>query len=146
MQYCIRLDGYHRPRRKMNLQFDLCSCPRVPGVAEHGGGAVRRVRVAHLLFSAVSGSFRCENKSNSIGPLTNRPSGEGWAMTGACSLIVALGTVASLASVASSVVVNKDWVAVIAAGDKHVLASESDFLYLKLLFLNLFKFIYLFIY
>jgi len=49
-------------------------------------------------------------------------------MTGACSLIVALGTVASLASVASSVVVDKDWVAVIAAGDKDVLASESTLL------------------
>jgi len=66
MQYSIRLDVTIGQDGKLILQFDLSSCPRVLGVAEHGGGAVRRLRVAHLLFSAVSGSFRCVNKSNWI--------------------------------------------------------------------------------
>ena len=50
-----------------------------------------------------------------------------WALNLACALIVALGTVASLASIASSIVVDKDWVAVIAVGDADFLARKSRF-------------------
>ena len=50
---------------------------------------------------------------------------DGWGLTGACSLIVVLGTLASLASLASSIVVYKDWVAIMADGNTQKLASES---------------------
>jgi len=49
-----------------------------------------------------------------------------WALNLACALIVALGTVASLASIASSIVVDKDWVAVIAVGDADFLARINS--------------------
>lgn len=50
----------------------------------------------------------------------------GWGLTAACSLIVILGTLANLASVASSIVVYKDWVVIIAGGDSQTLASINS--------------------
>lgn len=51
-------------------------------------------------------------------------SGDGWGLTGACSLIVIIGTLANLASVAGSIVVYKDWIAIIAEGDSDKLARN----------------------
>lgn len=48
---------------------------------------------------------------------------DGWGMTGACSVIVIVGTLASLASLASSIVVYKDWIAIMADGDSNLLAG-----------------------
>lgn len=58
-------------------------------------------------------------------------SANGWGLTGACSLIVILGTLANLASVASSIVVYKDWIVIIAGGDSQRLAGNIYLIYLK---------------
>jgi solute carrier family 40 (iron-regulated transporter), member 1 len=50
---------------------------------------------------------------------------DGWGLTAACSVIVILGTLAHLASVGSSIVVYKDWIAIIAEGDSQTLARKS---------------------
>lgn len=50
---------------------------------------------------------------------------DGWGLTGACSLIVIMGTLANLASVASSIVVYKDWIVIIAGGDSQRLARKN---------------------
>lgn len=49
---------------------------------------------------------------------------QGWGLTGACSLIVVIGTLANLASVACSIIVYKDWIAIIAEGDDARLARN----------------------
>ncbi len=51
---------------------------------------------------------------------------DGWGLTAACSVIVILGTLAHLASVGSSIVVYKDWIAIIAEGDSQTLARKSE--------------------
>lgn len=51
----------------------------------------------------------------------------GWGLTGACSLIVVLGTLANLASVASSIIVYKDWIVIVAGGDIQMLARKIRF-------------------
>lgn len=51
---------------------------------------------------------------------------DGWGLTAACSLIVILGTLANLASVASSIVVYKDWIVIIAVCDSQTLASKFE--------------------
>ena len=45
-------------------------------------------------------------------------------MAGACSLIAALGAISALAAVATSVAVDKDWVALMVKGDANFLASK----------------------
>ena len=52
---------------------------------------------------------------------------DGWGLTCACSLIVIICTMAQLASVASSIVVYKDWIVIIADGDTQQLASKVNF-------------------
>ena len=52
---------------------------------------------------------------------------DGWGLTCACSLIVIICTMAHLASVASSIVVYKDWIVIIADGDTQQLASKVNF-------------------
>ena len=51
---------------------------------------------------------------------------DGWGLTGACSVIVILGTMANLASVSSSIIVYKDWVVIIAGGDSTKLARKLN--------------------
>ncbi|XP_046645830.1 solute carrier family 40 member 1-like [Daphnia pulicaria] len=51
---------------------------------------------------------------------------DGWGLTAACSVIVILGTLAHLASVGSSIVVYKDWIAIIAEGDSQTLARMNS--------------------
>ncbi len=48
-----------------------------------------------------------------------------YGMAGACSLIIAMGAIAQLASVASSIVVYQDWIAIISDRDDAKLASKN---------------------
>ncbi|EFX70364.1 putative ferroportin [Daphnia pulex] len=51
---------------------------------------------------------------------------DGWGLTAACSVIVILGTLAHLASVATSIAVFKDWIVIIAGGDSQTLARMNS--------------------
>jgi len=52
--------------------------------------------------------------------------GNSWGIPLACSVIVVLGTFAELASVASTIVVNKDWIVILADGDQERLAGMNS--------------------
>ena len=47
-----------------------------------------------------------------------------WGLTFACSLIAALGSIGRLAALASTIVIQKDWTAVLANGDEAKLARK----------------------
>ena len=60
-----------------------------------------------------------------------------YGMAGACSLIITMGAIAQLASVASSIVVYQDWIAIISNRDDAKLASKNLINYnLKLITIN----------
>lgn len=50
--------------------------------------------------------------------------GNSWGTPLACGLILVLGSVSKLASLASSIVISKDWMFILANGDQEQLASE----------------------
>ena len=52
--------------------------------------------------------------------------GNSWGIPMACIVIVILGTFAELASVASTIVVNKDWIVILAGGDQERLAGMTS--------------------
>ena len=52
--------------------------------------------------------------------------GNDWGIPIACGVIVVLGSLAQLASLASTIVVDKDWIVILANGDQDQLASKIE--------------------
>lgn len=50
--------------------------------------------------------------------------GNGWGKAAACGMIVVLGSLAQLASVATNIVVDKDWIVILSDEDQNQLASN----------------------
>lgn len=100
--------------------------------SELGRRLVRSVRGSDVSFPSPTGRWRFDHGSSWEPPTQWNfqliRAGKSWGITLACSVIVILGTLAELASVASTIVVNKDWIVILAGGDQERLAGKMEFI------------------
>lgn len=124
----FRLFKYNYKNWKYWFLF-FYSGSNIVGVPEFTGDCLRCLCCSHILFQRQARHRKCWQQLLSIQNqfanylylifLAN-----GWGLAGACSLIVIMGTLAHLASVASSIVVYKDWIVIIAGCETQKLASN----------------------